>query len=112
MNASEVVQPSIVANNSETLRRGTAQVGRTVKSTSLALSGRMFRNVNDWRVEEAVHSGRSLRAAAIAVDAPSSRFLRSQSNVVRAARNVLEWKEYLPDDCVKAMVASGWHFTV
>jgi hypothetical protein len=112
MNASEVVQPGIVANNSETFWRSTAQVGRTVRSTSLTLSGRTFRNVNDWRVEEAVHSRRSFQAAARAVDVPSSRFLRSQSDVVRAAKNVLAWKEYLPDDCVKAMVASGWHFTV
>jgi hypothetical protein len=112
MNASEVVQPGIVANNSETLRRSTAQVGRTAKSTSLTLAGRMFRNVNDWRVEEAVYGRRSFQAAAIAADVTSSRFLRSQSNVVRAAKNVLEWKEYLPDDCVNAMVARGWHFTV
>jgi hypothetical protein len=68
MNASEVVQPGIVANNSETLRRSTAQVGRTVKSTSLTLAGRMFRNVNDWRVEEAVYGRRSFQAAAIAAD--------------------------------------------
>jgi hypothetical protein len=111
MDASEVVQPGSVANNSETLPSSIA-VGRTVKSTSLTLAGRMFRNVNDWRVEEAVHRRRSFQAAAIAVDVTSSRFLQSQSNVVRAAKNVLEWKEYLPDDCVKAMVASGWHFTV
>ena len=112
MNASEVVQPGIGANNSEILWRTTARVGRTVRSTSLTLSGRMFRNVNDWRVEEAVRRRRSFQAAAVAVDVTSSRFLRSQSNVVRAAKNVLEWKEYLPDDCVKAMMASGWHFTV
>lgn len=31
--------------------------------------------------------------------------------ILRAARNVAEWKTYLPDDCVAAMINDGWHWT-
>jgi hypothetical protein len=30
----------------------------------------------------------------------------------RAAENIAEWREYLPEDCVNAMVKVGWHSTV
>jgi hypothetical protein len=30
----------------------------------------------------------------------------------RAAENIAEWRKYLPEDCVDAMVKSGWHGTV
>jgi hypothetical protein len=43
---------------------------------------------------------------------PVRAFRAAHADVVRAAQIILEWREYLPDDCVKAMVASGWHFTV
>lgn len=27
----------------------------------------------------------------------------------RAAENIAEWRKYLPEDCVNAMVKAGWH---
>jgi hypothetical protein len=30
---------------------------------------------------------------------------------LRAARNVAEWRAYLPEDCVEAMINGGWHWT-
>lgn len=30
----------------------------------------------------------------------------------RAAENIAEWRKYLPEDCVDAMVKAGWHGTV
>lgn len=30
----------------------------------------------------------------------------------RAADNIAEWRKYLPEDCVNAMVKAGWHRTV
>jgi hypothetical protein len=29
----------------------------------------------------------------------------------RAARNVAEWRTYLPEGCVAAMINDGWHWT-
>ena len=31
--------------------------------------------------------------------------------ILRAARNVAEWRTYLPEDCVAAMINDGWHWT-
>ena len=31
--------------------------------------------------------------------------------ILRAASNVAEWRTYLPDDCVAAMINDGWHWT-
>jgi hypothetical protein len=30
---------------------------------------------------------------------------------LRAVRNVAEWRTYLPEDCVAAMINDGWHWT-
>lgn len=92
MNANEIVRHNEL---DETCVRSAAQGRGTVKSTTLALPSRVARTAGDWRVAQGI-----------------SRYQQSQADVVRAAKNVLEWKEYLPNDCVKAMVASGWHFTV
>jgi len=29
----------------------------------------------------------------------------------RAARNIAEWRTYLPEECVAAMINDGWHWT-
>jgi hypothetical protein len=31
--------------------------------------------------------------------------------ILRAARQVAEWRTYLPEDCVAAMINDGWHWT-
>jgi hypothetical protein len=110
MNTMEVVQPDILAKHSETFPRRAAQVGGTVRSTPFTLPVRAFRTADSWRVEEGIRNHRSIQGAAM--DGRSSRYQRGHADVVRAAQIILEWREYLPDDCVKAMVASGWHFTV
>jgi hypothetical protein len=112
MNTREVVQLDSLAKHIETFPRRAAQVGGTVRSTTFTLPVRVFRTADSWRVEGRVHNRRSILGAAVAMDVMSSRYQRGQADVVRAAKIVFEWREYLPDDCVKAMVASGWHFTV
>jgi hypothetical protein len=110
MNTRKVVQPDILAKHRETFPRRAAQVGGTVRSTTFTLPVRVFRTADSWRVEEGIDN--RIQGAAVAMEVRSSRYQRGQAHVVRAAKIVLEWREYLPDDCVKAMVASGWHFTV
>ena len=29
-------------------------------------------------------------------------------DAARSEQNILQWKSYLPEDCVKAMIAMGW----
>ncbi len=32
--------------------------------------------------------------------------------IARARKNIAEWSEYLPADCVRLMIAQGWHWSV
>ena len=32
----------------------------------------------------------------------------SDVDAARSEQNILQWKSYLPEDCVKAMIAMGW----
>ena len=36
---------------------------------------------------------------------------RTYADVVRSENNVLQWMSYLPEDCIKTMVAMGWDVT-
>jgi len=38
--------------------------------------------------------------------------LHSTEEIARAEEKIAEWREYLPEDCVKAMIQRGWHFSV
>jgi hypothetical protein len=29
----------------------------------------------------------------------------------RAAANIAEWRSYLPEDCISAMIRDGWQWT-
>jgi len=37
---------------------------------------------------------------------------RNDATISRAAEIIAEWMTYLPEDCVKAMVNDGWHWSV
>jgi hypothetical protein len=36
---------------------------------------------------------------------------RNGARMARAAENVARWKTYLPEDCVRAMMNAGWHWS-
>lgn len=36
---------------------------------------------------------------------------RNDATIARAAAIIAEWMTYLPEDCVKAMVSDGWHWS-
>ena|ERR1700720_66511 len=112
MNAGEVVRHNGLEKDNETFLRSATQVRSTVRSATPAFSGRVIRNAEDRLAEQGVHSRQGIQAAAIAMNGRSARYQRSRADVDRAAKIVLEWKEYLPDDCINAMVARDWHFTV
>ena len=35
----------------------------------------------------------------------------SDADVLRSENNIFEWMSYLPEDCIKAMIAMGWDVT-
>ncbi len=110
MNPTDVVIYNSLWKNNAAFLGSTAQV--TVKSPTLVLPRRGARNAEDLRAVGGLHDRQGISAAAVTVDVRNSRYQRRQADIVRASKNLSEWKKYLPADCVKAMVASGWHFTV
>jgi len=36
---------------------------------------------------------------------------RNEATTARAAAIIAEWMTYLPEDCVRAMVGDGWHWS-
>jgi hypothetical protein len=45
------------------------------------------------------------------LSAPSSMDVRNDADVARSERNVLQWMEYLPEDCIRTMIQMGWDVT-
>jgi hypothetical protein len=111
MPATELERHSL-DNNYETLPGRSLQAHGSVDSATLVTRGRTARNAEDEHFEQKSHTRQSIPTAGIASDLTNARYRRSQADVVRAARNLSEWRKYLPDACIKAMVAGGWHFTV
>jgi hypothetical protein len=36
---------------------------------------------------------------------------RNGAGMAHAAENIAQWKTYLPEDCVRAMMNAGWHWS-
>jgi hypothetical protein len=41
----------------------------------------------------------------------SSMDAQNDADVARSEKNVLEWMEYLPEDCIRTMIQMGWDVT-
>lgn len=86
-----------------------AQIGVSVKDGIASLSGEVSSFAEKWDAELAAQrvSGVKGIAVDIKVKLPGSA-VRSDTDIARAAENVLQWTALLPLDGVKVMVESGW----
>jgi hypothetical protein len=53
-----------------------------------------------------------LRHLGVSADTVEASIRRNDATILRAAAITAEWASYLPEDCVKAMVNDGWHWSV
>ena len=53
-----------------------------------------------------------LRQLGMSADIVEASVRRNDATIARAAAMIAEWMTYLPEDCVKAMVKDGWHWSV
>ena len=53
-----------------------------------------------------------LRRLGMSADIVEASVRRTDATITRAAATIAEWMTYLPEDCVKAMVNDGWHWSV
>lgn len=86
-----------------------AQIGVSVKDGIAALSGDVGSYAEKWDAELAAQRVSGIRGIAvdIRVTLPGTD-KRSDTDIARAAENVLQWTTLLPADGVKVMVEKGW----
>jgi len=52
-----------------------------------------------------------LRGLRVGPDVVTASLKRNDATTERAATIIVEWMSYLPEDCVRAMVGDGWHWS-
>jgi hypothetical protein len=52
-----------------------------------------------------------LKGLGVGADVVEASIKRNDATIARAATIIAEWMTYLPEDCVKAMVSDGWHWS-
>ncbi len=53
-----------------------------------------------------------LRHLGVSDDIIEASIRRNDATIARAGASIAEWMTYLPEDCVRAMVNDGWHWSV
>jgi hypothetical protein len=53
-----------------------------------------------------------LRHLGVSADIIEASVRRNDAMIAHAAAIIAEWMTYLPEDCVKAMVNDGWHWSL
>jgi osmotically-inducible protein OsmY len=86
-----------------------AEIGVEVKDGVVTLSGEVSTHAEKWNAERAAQRVAGLMALAVdlKVKLPQSG-IRSDSDIARSARNVLEWTSAVQPDSVEIMVENGW----
>ena len=88
-------------------KEGVANNGRSVMNAYPAMHRSKEHNIDD--------SGRLsalLKHLGMSADIVEASIRRNDATIARAAEIIAEWMTYLPEDCVKAMVYDGWHWSV
>ena len=63
-------------------------------------------------VESARELASLLRQLGVRADSPALLcFAHVDGATARAVDSIVDWMNYLPEDCVKAMVSDGWHWS-
>jgi osmotically-inducible protein OsmY len=86
-----------------------AQIGVEVKDGIVTLAGHVASYAEKWDAERAAQHVSGVTALVIKMDVllPESS-KRNDDAIAGAAENILHWTTYLPKDCIKVTVESGW----
>ena len=86
-----------------------AQIGVEVKDGIVTLAGHVASYGEKWEAERAAQRVAGVKALAVEMDVTlPGGSVRNDVDIARAARNVLEWSTYWPEDQVKVLVENGW----
>ena len=67
---------------------------------------------NEHVIDDVHRLSALLRRLDVSADIIEASTRRNDATITRAAAIIAEWITYLPEDCVKAMVNDGWHWSV
>ncbi len=88
-------------------KEGVANSGRNAMSAYPAMHPAKEHNIDNSRRLSAI-----LGHLGVSADVVEASTRRNDATISRAAEIIEEWMTYLPEDCVKAMVNDGWHWSV
>lgn len=86
-----------------------AQIGVQVQDGVVTLDGQVGSYAEKWHAELAAQRVHGVKAVAVEIDVrlPAGG-QRTDADIARAAKNLLEWTSYLPVDAVTVVVEGGW----
>jgi hypothetical protein len=64
-----------------------------------------------WQVDDSHRLLALLSGLGVDSDVAKASLKRNAAITARAATIIAEWMTYLPEDCVRAMVSDGWHWS-
>ena len=88
-------------------KEGVANNGRSAMNAYPAMHCSKEHDIDNIRRLSAL-----LRHLGVSADIVEASIRRNNATIARAAEIIAEWMTYLPEDCVKAMVKDGWHWSV
>jgi hypothetical protein len=88
-------------------KEGAAGNGQSAMNACPAMYRSKERDIDNSRRLAAL-----LRRLGMSADVVEASVRRNDATIARAAAIIAEWTTYLPEDCVKAMVNDGWHWSV
>jgi osmotically-inducible protein OsmY len=90
-------------------RTGWAEIGVQVNDGIVSLTGSVTTYAKKQAAQEAAHRiAGVLDVANEIVVAPSGDLVRTDEDIARAVRHVLEWDALVPDERIKSTVSDGW----
>jgi osmotically-inducible protein OsmY len=86
-----------------------AQIGVEARDGVVTLAGHVGSFAEKWNAEQAAQRVCGVRALAVEIDVElAGAARRSDADIARSAKNLLDWTSSLPKDTVKVRVESGW----
>ena len=84
-----------------------------VRNGEVTLSGCVNSSLERTAAERAARRITGVRALKVDIQVLHAEgAARVEADAARSAQNVSQWRTYLPEDCVRAMVDNGWDLTV
>jgi len=90
-------------------RIGWSEIGVEVMEGVVTLTGVVFSYAKKLAAQEAAHRISGVLDVANDVEVrPDGVFMRSDADIARAMRHILEWDALVPDERIKSTVSDGW----